>query len=183
VSYGRIKHHNCISNPGFCGVDGIAGRLVRSSRKGHESTVSFRQRGRFFATQSPPRDVTLAIVLPDASALLSGQVVTKERKTRANPSVTTNIYSGNKPSLPELAAYAHTAAIYPSRGATLSYQSPNRSSASTAAVRSYPIPFGGGVEIIREPALSKSNDIITVAVRIAKQRRLSDEGADALPER
>lgn len=48
---------------------------------------------------------------------------------------------------------------------------------------SYPIPFGGGVDIVRQPAQDPEDEIITVAVRVSKQRRTSDEGATELPER
>lgn len=48
---------------------------------------------------------------------------------------------------------------------------------------SYSIPFGGGVDIVRQPAQKSEDDIITVAVRVSKQRRTSDEGATELPVR
>lgn len=48
---------------------------------------------------------------------------------------------------------------------------------------SYSIPFGGGVDIVRQPAQKSEDDIITVAVRVSEQRRTGNKGAMELPKR
>jgi len=58
-------------------------------------------------------------------------------------------------------------------------------SSSVAAVQTYAIPFGCGVDIVRNPVKSRSfDDIILVAVRVTDRSRERDESpVDALPER